>query len=88
LELMRDLELSLTEDLLDEVAHQAPAGREDAIRRMREKLLAIKLLAQTPPAPPPRPTWWQTPEFWRTAIILALTIAALLGVKIPSPLNP
>lgn len=85
---MRDLELTLIEDLLDEVAHQAPTGREDAIRRMREKLLAIKLLAQTPPAPTLRPAWWQTPEFWRTAIVVALTLAALFGVKIPSPLNP
>jgi len=82
---MNDLERSLLEDMLDELAAQAPDGREEQIRKMREKMLAIKLLQRMPQG---RTPFFWTAEFWKTALIVVGILAALLGVKIPAILNP
>jgi hypothetical protein len=82
---MNDLERSLLEDMLDELAAQAPDGREEQIRKMREKMLAIKLLQRMPQGRPP--FFWSV-EFWKTALIVVGILAALLGVKIPAIPNP
>lgn len=82
---MNDLERSLLEDLLDELAMAAPHEREESIRKMREKMLAIKLLERVPKS---RTPWWWSGDFWRTALIVAGVIAALMGVKIPAIPSP
>jgi len=82
---MNDLERSLLEDMLDELAAQAPDGREEQIRKMREKMLAIKLLQRMPQG---RTPFFWTAEFWKTALIVVGILAALLGVKIPVIPNP
>ncbi|WP_337869826.1 hypothetical protein [Meiothermus sp.] len=82
---MNDLERSLLEDLLDELAMAAPHEREESIRKMREKMLAIKLLERVPKS---RTPWWWAGDFWRTALIVAGVIAALMGVKIPAIPSP
>ncbi|MDX2008221.1 MAG: hypothetical protein SFU83_23505 [Meiothermus sp.] len=82
---MNDLERSLLEDLLDELAEQAAPEREGAIRRMREKLAAIKILQMVPQR---RQPWYYSAEFWKTALIVVGIVAALLGVKIPAIPTP
>jgi len=82
---MNDLERSLLEDMLDELAAQAPDGREEQIRKMREKMLAIKLLQRMPQG---RTPFFWTAEFWKTALIVVGILAALLGVRIPAIPNP
>jgi hypothetical protein len=83
--LMNDLERSLLEDVLDELDEQAPPKREGAIRRMREKMAAIKILQMVPQR---RTPWWYSTEFWKTALIIVGIAAALLGVKIPAIPTP
>lgn len=82
---MNDLERSLVEDIVDELAAQAPPKREENIRKMREKVLAMKLLQRIPERKTP---WWSSTDFWKTALIVAGIAAALLGVKIPPIPSP
>jgi hypothetical protein len=82
---MNELERSLLEDMLDELAAQATPERKEHIRKMRETMLAIKLLERIPDR---RPPWWQQGDLWRVALVFMVLIAALLGVKLPGGLNP
>ena len=77
---MNDLEIKTLEDILDEVAALAPASRADAIRKIRENVLAIKLTQRLPAA---RPPWWQNTQLWYAVLVLAAMLASLAGIEIP-----
>jgi hypothetical protein len=65
---------------VDEVADAAPPAKADTIRKLREDLLALKLVQRVPQ---PRPVVWQTPHFWTVMLLLAATLANALGLTIP-----
>lgn len=77
---MNDLELKILEQLVDQAADTAAPAKADAIRKLREDLLALKLVQRVPQ---PKPVIWQSPQFWTVMLLLAATIANALGLEIP-----
>ncbi len=72
-------------DQLEKLTGARPADRE--IAELRELLLTMELTGKLKPPPTPKPStavdWWKLlPLLLTLALILAATIAALLGVEI------
>jgi hypothetical protein len=78
---VNDQELKFLEMISDEIAELALPTRDDQIRRMRDQLFALKLLARV--APPPKPPIWNQPYFIPAVLMALSVIANLMGLQIP-----